>query len=286
MTSPPAQVKHRIKMEYSNLREKEKKVADYILNNADRIIHASISEVADNIEVADATVFRFCKKIGYPGYQAMKIALASDRVNGMEKIHELINKDDDEVKIAEKVFKSNISTLEETLEVLDPIALKRAVEAMVRAPKIAFFGNGGSGVTANDAHHKFMRIGLNTAAYTDPHLQLIYLSHMSKDDVVFLVSHSGRNKDILDTLQVAKQKGVTTVAITTLAKSPLSEEADIVLCTVSSETKYRSEALSSRLAQLSLIDALYVNVSIAKQEEIQLALDTMRTAVSSRRVDR
>ncbi|RKL65567.1 RpiR family transcriptional regulator [Salipaludibacillus neizhouensis] len=276
--------KHRIKASYSDFRVKEKKIADYILENPEKIIHSTISQIAEINGVAEATVFRFCKRIGFKGYQAMKIALASEVVTGMTDIHETIQKGDDESLVAEKVFKSNIRTLEETWSVLDSIEFKKAVDIVLMANRIEFYGSGGSGVIAIDAHHKFMRTGIPTVAYSDSHFQVMSASQLDENDVVVLISHSGKNRDILQALEVAKEQNATTIGITTLAKSPLSDGVDVPLYTVSQETEYRSEALSSRLAQLSIIDALYVNVSIGRKELMQQSIKKMRNAISYKRI--
>ncbi|WP_280770443.1 MurR/RpiR family transcriptional regulator [Salipaludibacillus daqingensis] len=276
--------KHRIRASYSSFREKEKKIADYILEHPEEIIHSTISQVADTLDVAEATVFRFCKRIGFKGYQAMKIALASEVVTGMKDIHETIKEGDDEKQVAEKVFKSNIRTLEDTLSVIDGDSFKKAVQMLLAANRVEFYGNGGSGVIAMDAHHKFMRTGIPTIAYSDSHFQVMSASQLTEKDVVVLISHTGTNRDILQALEVAKEQGVTTIGITTLAKSPLSEGVDVPLYTVSKETDYRSEALSSRLAQLSIIDALYVNVSIGRKDLMQQSITKMRKAISSTRI--
>ncbi|PYZ92188.1 RpiR family transcriptional regulator [Salipaludibacillus keqinensis] len=276
--------KHRIKASYSSFREKEKKIADYILEHPEKIIHSTISQVAENLHVAEATVFRFCKRIGFKGYQAMKIALASELVTGVKDIHETIQEGDDEKQIAEKVFKSNIRTLEDTLSVIDSENFKQAVQILLKAKRIEFYGNGGSGVIAMDAHHKFMRTGIPTIAYSDSHFQVMSASQLTESDAVILISHSGTNRDILQAHEVAKEQNVKTIGITTLAKSPLSDRVDVPLYTVSQETDYRSEALSSRLAQLSIIDALYVNVSIGRKELMQQSVKKMRKAISSKRM--
>ncbi|QKS72724.1 MurR/RpiR family transcriptional regulator [Paenalkalicoccus suaedae] len=276
--------KHRIKASYHEFRAKEKVIADYIMEHPEKIIHSSISQVADNLNVAEATVFRFCKRIGFKGYQAMKIALASEVVNDVKDIHEKIHEDDDEKSIAEKVFKSNIRTLEDTLSVMDADKMKQAVDILCNAQRIEFYGNGGSGVIAQDAHHKFIRTGIPSAAYSDSHLQMMSASQLTSKDAVVLISHSGANRDILQTLEVAQEHGVPTIGITSLAKSPLSEQVDVALFTLSEETEYRSEALASRLAQLSLIDALYVNVSIRKKEQMQESVTKMRQAISRTRM--
>ncbi|PYZ95601.1 RpiR family transcriptional regulator [Alteribacter lacisalsi] len=276
--------KHRIKASYNEFRAKEKVIADYVMEHPEKIIHSTISQVAENLNVAEATVFRFCKRIGFKGYQAMKIALASEIVNDVKDIHETIQEGDDEKQIAEKVFKSNIRTLEDTLSVIDSDKMKKAVDILVSANRIEFYGNGGSGVIAQDAHHKFIRTGIPTAAYSDSHFQMMSASQLSEKDAVVFISHSGTNRNILQTLQVVQEHRIPTIGITSLAKSPLSEKVDVALFTLSGETEYRSEALASRLAQLSLIDALYVNVSIRRKEQMQESVNKMRQAISRTRI--
>ncbi|PSL48533.1 RpiR family transcriptional regulator [Salsuginibacillus halophilus] len=277
--------KHRIRALYADFREKERKIADYILNHPEVIVHSTISEVAEEINVAEATVFRFCKRIGFKGYQAMKIALASENVeNEMTDIHETIQESDDERTVAERVFRSNIRSLEETLSVMENDYLQQAVQLISNAKRIEFYGNGGSGVIAHDAHHKFMRTGLQTASYSDSHFQVMAASQLTEEDTAVFISHSGTNRDILQALEIAKEHGAATIGITTLAKSPLSQGVDVPLYTVSTETEYRSEALASRLAQLSIIDALYVTVSMGRKELMQQSLTEIRKAISKKRL--
>ncbi|WP_100374736.1 MurR/RpiR family transcriptional regulator [Bacillus sp. FJAT-45037] len=276
--------RYKVKALYHEFREKEKKIADYVLEHPEEIIHSSISQVADNLNVAESTVFRFCKRIGFKGYQAMKIALASEIVTGINNIHEAIEEGDDEKSVTEKVFRSNVGTLEETLSILNEDVFRNCVESLVAAKRIEFYGNGGSGIVAMDAHHKFMRTGIPSISYNDSHFQVMSASQLSEEDVVILISHSGSNRDILQALDIAKNQGATTIGITSLAKSPLSDRVDYALYTVSEETEYRSEALSSRIAQLSLIDALYVNVSIQRKEQVEESLTKMRKAISIKRL--
>ncbi|MCQ6264909.1 MurR/RpiR family transcriptional regulator [Fictibacillus sp. WQ 8-8] len=273
----------KIRSSYGILSEKEKKIADFILENPQNIIHSSINEVADHLEVADATVFRFCKRLGFKGFQALKIALASDIVGPLQDIHETILESDTPAQIAEKVFQSNIGTLEDTRQMLDEKSFQASVDCLLAAQKIEFYGNGGSGIIAMDAHHKFIRTGKPSIAYTDTHFQLMSASQLTERDVALFISHSGTNKDLLHVMRVAKENGCRTISLTDYAKSPLSEKADISLHTISRETEFRSEALSSRIAQLSIIDALYVNVMMAGKEEAKKSLQRMRSAISEKK---
>lgn len=274
----------RIRAISSQLSEKEKLIANLIMEQPEKIIHSTISEIAEDLGIADATVFRFCKRIGFKGYQAMKISLASEIVSPIKEIHEAINENDDEATITQKVFNANIRTLNDTIQMLDMNQLTAAVSALTSARKIDFYGLGGSGAIAMDAHHKFLRSGKPSTCYTDSHLQIISASQLTKDDVAVCISHSGNSRDIIETLEVAKENGATTICITHFAQSPLAKNADITLLTVSEETEYRSEALASRLAQLSIIDALYVNVSVKLNEQIKTTIQKLRKAVKVKRM--
>lgn len=274
----------RIKSSYPYFSEKERLIADYILEKPQKVLHSTISQIAEDLQIADATVFRFCKRIGFKGYQEMKIALASELVTPIKDIHETINEEDSEIEVAEKVFVTNIKALEDTIQVVKTDAFADVVNVLLHARTVHFYGNGGSGVIAMDAHHKFLRTGINSCAYTDSHMQLMAASQLTEEDVIVFISHSGTNKDILEVLEVARENNVPTVAITNLAKTPLGQRVDHALFTVSQETEYRSEALASRIAELSIIDALYVNISIARKEYMKTSLQKMRKAISYKRI--
>lgn len=274
----------RIKTHYAKFSDKEKMIADYIVENPEKIVHTSINQFAEDLGIADSTVFRFCKRIGFKGYQAMKIALASEIVTPIKDIHETINEEDDIRTVSEKVFRTNIKTLEDTLQLLGGGGFEEAVDALIKANRVEFFGSGGSGVIAMDAYHKFIRTGIPVLFNSDSHIQLMSASQLTENDVAVLVSHSGTTKDIIHVLRILKENGVKTIGITNFAKSPLSEKVDIALYTVAEETDYRSEALSSRIAQLSIIDSLYVNVMIARKEASKESLHKMRNAISVKRI--
>lgn len=282
--SKAVHVLHRIQSTYKQLSDKEKKVADYILAQPERIVYATINQIADDLSIADATVFRFCKRLGFKGYQALKIALASEIVHPIQDIHETIEENDSEVEIMTKVFQSNKNALTFTQETLDETSVRQAVQFLLEAKQVHFYGSGGSGVTALDGQHKFMRTGLPAQAYTDSHFQLMAASQLQQGDVAILISHTGSNVDLLEVIDVVKKHNAIAIAITSYAKNPLSKKADLVLHTVSQETAYRSEALSSRIAELSLLDGLYVNYCMKRKEQTQEALRRVREAISRKRV--
>lgn len=273
-----------IRSNYGKFSDKEKSIADFILANPQGIIHHTINQVSDKLGVAESTIFRFCQRIGFKGFQAMKISLASEVVTPIKDIHEKITEADSIKMVSEKVFRSNIKTIEDTFYVQDETVIENAVDRIIKAKKVHFFGSGGSAVVAMDAYHKFIRSGIDINANLEAHMQIMAASQLSTDDLAILISHSGSTKDVLDILQILKGNNVPTIAITNFAKSPLTKEADTCLYTVAEETDFRSEALSSRIAQLTIIDALYTNVMIANNNSGQKALQNMRRGISLKRL--
>ncbi|SFB24123.1 MULTISPECIES: MurR/RpiR family transcriptional regulator [unclassified Bacillus (in: firmicutes)] len=274
----------RIRSYYARLSEKEKRIADYILAHPEKIIHCTISEISEDLGIADATVFRFSKRIGYKGYQAFKIALASEMVSPSQAIYEEIHDEDDEKSITQKVFQSNIRTLENTLNMLDRQMLKQAVHMLLNAKRIEFYGTGGSAVIALDAYHKFIRSGIQAYAFPDSHFQLMAASQLTYSDVAVIISHTGKNKDTLAILQAAKENGAKTIGITSFPKSPLGQNVDVALFSSSEETEYRPEALASRIGQLSIIDALYVNVMALNKDHASTSFGKVSRAISQTRL--
>jgi len=252
----------RIRSAYQDLYSAEKKVAGFILDHSGDIIHLSVTEVAEQSGVSEATVVRFCRSLGYSGYQDFKLTLARDTVAPIKTIHEELEKSDDIAAVTHKVFQNNIQALNDTLEVLEMKEMKKAEDAISRAGKILIIGVGTSAPIVHDAYNKFFRIGLNCSCQTDSHLQVMEAALLNKGDVLIAISHSGSTKDPIETLKVAKSRGAVTVCITNNSLSPITREADIRLVTASRETRFKSEALASRIAQTSIINALFMALSL------------------------
>lgn len=281
----PVSVLAQLRAIYTQLSGKEQQIADYILQHANQIVHFSITELADQCQCADATVFRLCRRLGFRGYQAFKIALASEVTNPKQTIYQEINLDDDDIgAIAEKIFTANLETLRDTLQIINKDELLKIVSCLEKATRIEFYGSGGSAAIAQDAYHKFMRTGIPCIHHSDAHYQVMSASLLTEGSVAVGFSHSGSNKDILAALRVAKERGANTIGITSYGKSPLVRLADMCLYTTSRETVFRTEALSSRLAQLSLIDLLYVAVSLRRQDDTISNIQHIREAISLKRL--
>ncbi|MFY9454626.1 MAG: MurR/RpiR family transcriptional regulator [Firmicutes bacterium] len=273
----------KIREERHAFRQSEQKVAEYILTHPREVIGSPITELAEVIGVSEATIVRMCKKIGFKGFHELKISLAAQNVQPLQTVHEQIQDGDDMETIVKKVFAANIQAMNSTLNVLPVRDLKQAVDALATANQIHFYGVGGSGSIAQDAAHKFMKTGKPVAAYIDTHMQVMAASLLGKGDVVVGISHSGSSRDIIEALELARKKGATTIGLTHYAKSPIDKVLDIKLCTASNETFYRTESTSSRIAQLSIIDALFIGVSLRDPEKAIENIQLTREAIASKR---
>jgi len=254
---------------HPSLSKSEQKVVDFITKAPDQVIYLSVAEVAQNAGVSDPTVVRTCRSIGLSGYQELKVTLAQDLVSPLQSIHEEILEGDSTTTIVDKVFKSTIHALTYTRDVLRDQVFEMAVQAIMAARKIVIFGLGNSHSIAIDLQHKLMRLGFEATAYTDPHMAAIAAAYVSHGDLAFAISHSGSSKDTVENARLAKNNGATLIALTNIGTTPLSKIADINLHTASKETKYHIVALSSRIAQIALIDALYTVIAVRQKSSVE-----------------
>ena len=266
-----------------DLRNSEKKVALVVLGSPDKVIYQSISELADNAGTSEPTVLRFCRALGFRGYHDLKIHLAQDLVPEMKNIHEDVVSGDDAAALIRKVLNANVIAINTTLDILDPGMVGRAIQALARAKRIDFFGLGGSGAVAMDAHHKFFRLGISCGWQSDSHMQAMIAALMTPKNVVVAISHSGSSKDIVEALQIAKTNGATTIAIVSHRKSPVASLADIALFVHAKETGFKPEPMSSRIAQLSVIDVLAVGVALKKRQSFVASVQKTREALVGKR---
>ncbi|WP_163527865.1 MurR/RpiR family transcriptional regulator [Halobacillus ihumii] len=280
----PTSFKTRTEGAFSKLRGAEKKVVEFINENPEEIIHLSITEVAERSNTSESSVVRLCKRLGYKGFQDLKINLARDVITPEKQIHEVIEPNDDVMMIKKKVFQSNIQALYDSIEVLNDDMLTKSVDAISRANQIEFYGTGGSGSVAMDAQHKLLKLGVKSLVHTDATLQTMSASVVDKNDVVVGISHTGTNTDILHALKLAKDNGATVICITNLSKSPMTKISDIHLQTMSNETMFRTDAISSRIAQLTIIDILVAAVANANYEYFYENIQITRKSTSHKKM--
>lgn len=265
-----------LKIKYKEFSKSEKKIADFLTSATHGDIPFYITELAEKCGTSEATVVRFAKRLGYDGYQQLKIAIAQEKSS--RPVNENITKEDSAYDIFSKVCEDIYYSLEKTKNSISKKALQDCCERLLRADKILIFGLGNSAAIALDASHKMFRLGLNATAYTDNHMQSIAASHTDCNSVVIGISHSGRSKDIVQGLQTAKEQGATTISFTNHGKSPIGKVSDIILTTISDETNYRVLGLNSRIAQLAIVDTIYsylvchLNSAEERIEQTELAL--------------
>jgi DNA-binding MurR/RpiR family transcriptional regulator len=256
----------RIKSASEMFKPAERSVAEFVLANAEQVMHMSVSEAARDIGVGESTIIRFCRALGYKGYQEFKLRLAQDLVEPVEFIHENISFADSTADLAQKVFQTNIKAVGDTMKAVDPEMVEVAAKALVEAGKVDIYGVGYSSFTALDAKLKFVRLGLIADSYGDAHLQAMAAASLRKGDVAIGISHSGSTKDVVDALAAARKSGAVTIAITNFCPSPLTRAADIVLLTASPESPLGGEVLTSRIAQLCVLDVLSVALAVTLGE--------------------
>jgi DNA-binding MurR/RpiR family transcriptional regulator len=252
----------------SSLSRTEQQVVDYIIANPAKVIYLSVAKLAEYSNVSDATVVRTCQKLGFNGFQDLKVTLAQDIVTPLQNIHEEICDVDDTSAIVDKVFQGTLHAINFTHSNLKKKVIEQAVETLLSARSVMIIGLGNSHSAAIDLHHKLTRLGILSVAYTDSLFQMIASSTLlNEHDVLFAISHSGRSMDIVDAVQMAKNKGVRTISLTNFGISPLSKISDIQLFTASKDTRFRFVALSSRVAQMAIIDVLYTILATRLADE-------------------
>ena len=280
--SPIANTLLNLRSSYPTFRPAERRVADEILENPAQVVHLSVTELAWQAKVSDATVVKFCKRMGYKGFQEFKILLAQDVVIKQAPIYGEIEPDDDVGTIKEKIFQANITALQDTVKVLNTEALEAAVQAVGNAREIHFYGMGASGIVALDAEQKFSRIGLRASAFIDAHMQITRAVLLKPGDVAVGISYSGETREIVEALQTARSAGALTIAVTNYSASAVVDVADFVLLTSSQENIFRSGAISSRIAQLSTIDTLFIAVALVDFEQSMQSIERTKEALSQR----
>ena len=267
-----------------HLTKTERKAAEYILENPAEVIHLTITSLAETCSIAEATIFRLCKKAGFTGFQSFKIALAAEMYPTFATEYKEVSATDSPGSLAAKVFHSISEGLQDTLRIVDEKELAKAITAVCQAKRIYAYGSGVSSIVALDIEYRFIRFGIPVVSYSDAHMQYTSASLTKPGDVILVISHSGSNQDILGAIELAKPCGATVIAITSHLRSPISQAADITLCGMAREVNYRSEAMASRLMHMALVDALYVGVMLQQPDTIKANVQKMRTAVSRRKV--
>lgn len=244
-----------IRILYDNMGASERKIADYILKNPSGLLPLSISELADASGSSEATIVRFSRRLGFDGFQQLKLSLARDE--NLKEPLEQLSPDDSPKKVFEKVCDDIYCSLIKTLKLIDDTKFSEACDVLLAAKRIVIFGLGNSAAIAADMTHKLLRLGYDAVSYSDNHMQAIAAAHLDSNCVAVGISHSGSSKDIIDALKIAKKAGAKIITLTNVGKSPIYSISDYVLSTSSDEINYSILGLNSRISQLAIIDTIY-----------------------------
>lgn len=253
----------RIRSSLGQMSRTAARIGAYVLEHPSEVVGMSITDLAALVDASEGSVINFCRSIGLSGFQHLKLSLAQETVQPVQFIHEDLDKDDTTESVCRKVFHSGIQALRDSLSVLDPRSLAEAVEVIRAAKRVEIYGIGSSAPIAEDAHYRLLRIGLDARVVTDSHVQAISASRCDKDVAVLTISHSGSTNETVASTRLAHEAGARTVVITNFGRSPIQAYADVVLFTMARETRFRTEAMTSRIAQLCVIDALIAALALA-----------------------
>lgn len=251
----------RLNAHYNNLNPATKKVADYILANPMEVIENNIVDLAEKIQVSQFSVINCIKTLGYNGYKDFKLSLARDLVPSSTTLFDGISEKDDAYKIFCIIVQKKIQSLLDTTKIIEPSELNKAAEMISKANRIEIYGIGYSAFAADNLSMNLRRLGKNTAMLHDIHYQMMSASLMTDNDLAIGFSTSGSSKSVVKSLELSRENGASTIAITSFANSPITQFADVVLLTTYSEPKILKDTNSSIVEQVALVSAITLAVA-------------------------
>ncbi|APO74506.1 transcriptional regulator protein RpiR [Rhizobium etli 8C-3] len=246
----------------------------------------SLKEIAAEAGVSEAMVVKITKKLGFAGYREFRSAVTQYNRLPTAEMHQELSIEDTSQEIIQKVFRTSIHALEETLSIMNVEAFDRAADLIHGARNRDFYGVGGSAQIARDTSHKFLRIGVRSQVYDDSHMMLMSASLLGEGDVAIGFSHSGNTVAVIEAIQLARKNGARTIAITNYNASPLAQQSDVVLCSTAQGSPLMGENAAARIAQLNILDAVFVAVAQRDYRAAEKNLSKTMAAVTSKRKDK
>lgn len=261
------------------LNNSEKKVANYFLNNIEHIFSMPVARLAKESGVSQVTWVRFCKALGFDGLKDLKKSLFIElnSATTYETSHPMvfsdIKKQNNIEQIGATIKNTAIQAIEDTMKMIDYNELTTIIKVIEQAERIQLFGIGASGIVADDFYRKLIRIGKNACFSYDAHTQLTYGATLGPKDIAIIFSYSGTTSEMLEILALSKEAKCKTIAITKFTKSPLMAGADYSIYISTPEVDLRSGAMSSRLAQLTIVDMLFTILASKNYSSIEKYLE-------------
>jgi len=276
-----------IRSYYPNLSHTDRKIADYIIQDPVKTAAQSISDLAAAVGVSTATVSRFVKRISFNSFRdfSRELTAAEPQERTNAETFQDVEKQTTFKGIADSTFSSIRSSLDQTSQVMTEADLAKAVNLLTTAHTIGFYGLGGSAVAALDGYHKFVRTGIFCAQNSDYDMQLMQAAQMTAKDVAVVISHTGRNQQTLQLLATLVAQKVPVIALTSFGNSPLAQGSTVAFISVAEEVNYRSEGLTSLIAQMSIIDSLFLMTAVHGNVKMAASLGRVRQTISRTRTE-
>ncbi|RDE24431.1 MurR/RpiR family transcriptional regulator [Motiliproteus coralliicola] len=272
----------RINEELNSLNRSERKVAEVILADPQAATRSSIAVLAKAAEVSEPTVNRFCKRFDTAGFPDFKVTLAQSLAAGVPYVNRHVEPDDTAENYTPKIIDATIAALVYAKEKLSPTVVNLAVDQLIQAKQIVFYGLGASGPVAQDAQHKFFRFNIPVAAYDDVLMQRMVAASCSTGDVIVMISYTGRTKETVEIARVARAAGVTVIGITA-PDSPLAEHCSILLGVEAPEDTDVYMPMSSRIVHLAVIDVLATGVTLRRGPDFHAHLKKIKDSLKDTR---
>lgn len=259
------------------------RIADVLLARPAEVVHLSVTEIAERARASEGSVIALCRQVGVRGFQHLKIEIARGLVRPTQAIQEDLEPGDDAAAVLRKVFEGGRQALADTLAVIAPAALEAASAILLGARRIEVFGIGSAAPVAEDAHMRLMRIGLDSRLLVDSHHQAVAAVLAGPEVAVLTISHSGSTLETVTATRLAREAGARTIVVTNLGRSPISAHAEVLLHTAARETRTRTEAMTSRIAQLAVVDALVSHAALAIGDRAVASLRRSAEALALKR---
>jgi RpiR family carbohydrate utilization transcriptional regulator len=261
----------------------ESRLGEILLEKPHEVVNMSIGKIAAEAKVSDPTVVRFCRSLGFEGFREFKLQLVRELAVGQHYVHREVVPGDSAADYIPKIGNSTIDVLSNVVNKLHPEVIERSTQILAYADWIEFWGFGASAAVASDAYHKFFRLGIPCQAYSDSHMQSMSASVLRPDSVVVAISHTGRSRELIENVRLAKETGAFVMGITS-SGSPLADECSHAICIELDEDTNVFTPLVSRMAHLLILDFLVVGVSLHKGQKVTERLKRMKKALSQKKL--
>ncbi|MCP3699726.1 MAG: MurR/RpiR family transcriptional regulator [Aliivibrio sp.] len=275
----------KIQNNLDNFSKSERKVAEVIMASPQTAIHSSIATLAKMADVSEPTVNRFCRRLDTKGFPDFKLHLAQSLANGTPYVNRNVEENDGPDAYTHKIFESTMACLDVAKNSLDPMQVNRAVDLLTQAKKISFFGLGASASVAHDAMNKFFRFNIPITCFDDIVMQRMSCINSTENDVVVLISHTGRTKSLVEIAELAKSNGSTVIAITA-KDSPLEKMASLAICLDVPEDTDVYMPMASRVVQMTVIDVLATGFTLRRGAGFRDNLKRVKDALKDSRYEK